>query len=145
MSERKPIKTLTVRYWRPPNVVSLDKLPDLAGPEAVVSRCTAIEEVLLEHGLPAPVSVVTAIDNACHSYASQAAGEALRHLLLSLPPLPSVVALRLVILGQEQSYREAAREAGISHTALLRALKLFRQPTGSQQGFQPPSPCRNEH
>jgi hypothetical protein len=68
---------------------------------------------------------VIALDNLFENSASAMAGEALRRILLTLPPCPSVIALRIVILGQTESYRQLAAEAGCTHQAVSKALRAL--------------------
>jgi hypothetical protein len=94
-----------------------------SGKPQTVDHCEQIAETLKDYRQPASPQVVCAIDGLLEKFSNERAAEGLRRFLFTLPSTPSVVALRLVILGQAESYRQAAKDAGCSHVAVLKQVR----------------------
>lgn len=119
----------TVKYWRNPLIDAAD-ISDIpradVAPEPDHGALDAIEMILLENQLSAFPGVVSALHVELNRLAYRLAAEAIRHIFLSLPATPKTIAMRLVILGEEKSIREVAKEAGFTHTAVNKEVRKLR-------------------
>ena len=104
----------------------IDEIPDTAAP-APLDLGDQLADLLAEHGVRPEAALVDELKRLVVAESYRLAGGALHDVLGRLKGSAAAVALRRAIAGEEVSLRDAAREAGCSHVALLRMQRRIGQ------------------